>query len=220
MEIALLFTTAFIVGLSGAMMPGPLLTVAIVSSAERGFTAGPLLVLGHGLLEIALIIAMLAGAASFLVKPTVSNVIALAGGLFLIYLGIVMIRDVRTGKLVQIDSQAVAALEKPISMHPTLAGILFSASNPFWIIWWATIGLGYLTLALKSGAAGIASFFSGHILSDFLWYTMIAYAVSKGAGFLSPRIYQGILTACGIFMLVLGGYFLYTGASGLPQMYI
>jgi threonine/homoserine/homoserine lactone efflux protein len=82
MEITFLFTTAFIVGLSGAMMPGPLLTADIYSSAERGFWAGPLLVLGHGLLELALIMALLAGAASFLVRPAVATVIALAGGIF------------------------------------------------------------------------------------------------------------------------------------------
>lgn len=218
MEITFLFTTAFIVGLSGAMMPGPLLTADIYSSAERGFWAGPLLVLGHGLLELALIMALLAGAASFLVRPAVATAIALAGGLFLIYFGFTMIRDVLTGKLQHFDNQAAMTIERHGTMHPVLSGIIISAANPYWIIWWVTIGLGYLTMALKSGSLGIVSFFSGHILADFVWYTAIAYLVSKGAGFISPRIYQGILTICGVFMLGLGGYFIYSGFIGLPVM--
>ncbi len=39
-----IFTTAFLIGLSGALLPGPLLTVAISESARQGFWTGPLLV--------------------------------------------------------------------------------------------------------------------------------------------------------------------------------
>lgn len=215
MELIFIFTTAFIVGLSGAMMPGPLLTADIVYSAERGFWAGPWLILGHGLLEIFLIIILLAGAASFLTQPSVATIIAVVGGLFLIYFGFIMVRDVYTGDLHPPGSQSAIKSGQPTRMHPLLTGIIISAANPYWIIWWATIGLSYLTLALKSGTPGIASFYSGHILADFLWYTAIAYIVSKGAGFMTPRIYRSILAICGVFMLGLGGYFLYSGYVGI-----
>ena len=215
MELFFIFTTAFIVGLSGAMMPGPLLTADIIYSAEKGFWAGPLLILGHGLLEISLIIILLAGAASFLIRPAVATVIALAGGLFLIYFGFTMVWDVYTGKVSSLGPNSPVKSGKSARMHPILTGIIISAANPYWIIWWATIGLSYLTLALKSGALGITSFYSGHVLADFLWYTAIALMVSKGAGFISPRIYRGVLTICGFFLLGLGAYFLYSGYTGI-----
>ena len=206
MNITALFATAFLVGLSGAMMPGPLLTVTIAESAHRGFKAGPLIVLGHALLELALIIALLAGLSFYLKKPVVTNVISLVGGGFLIFIGLNMIRDVIKGRVSLEQNKNNTG--KGMTMHPVVAGILVSLSNPFWIVWWATIGLTYLTLALKSGTAGIASFFTGHIMADLLWYSLIAAAVAGGRRFLKQQVYQVIIILCGVFLTGLGGYFI------------
>lgn len=206
MDVTALFITAFLVGLSGAMMPGPLLTVTIAESARRGFKAGPLIVLGHAILELALIIALLAGLSFYLKKPLVTNIISIVGGAFLLFIGLNMIRDVLAGR---------ATLEgsgndvKSVNMHPVMAGILVSVSNPFWIVWWATIGLTYLTMALKSGVMGITSFFSGHIMADLLWYSLVAAAIAGGRRFIKPQVYQGIIMLCGLFLIGLGGYFIY-----------
>jgi threonine/homoserine/homoserine lactone efflux protein len=206
MNITALFATAFLVGLSGAMMPGPLLTVTIAESAHRGFKAGPLIVLGHALLELALIIALLAGLSFYLKKPVVTNVISLVGGGFLIFIGLNMIRNVIKGRVSLEQNKNNTG--KGMTMHPVVAGILVSLSNPFWIVWWATIGLTYLTLALKSGTAGIASFFTGHIMADLLWYSLIAAAVAGGRRFLKQQVYQVVIILCGVFLTGLGGYFI------------
>jgi arginine exporter protein ArgO len=65
-----------------------------------------------------------------------------------------------------------------------------------------------LTLALKSGTAGIASFFTGHIMADLLWYSLIAAAVAGGRRFLKQQVYQVIIILCGVFLTGLGGYFI------------
>jgi len=207
MDITTLFITAFLVGLSGAMMPGPLLTVTIAESAQRGFKAGPLIVLGHAILELALIIALLAGLSLYLQKPVVTTVISIIGGAFLLFMGFNMIKDVLQGRVALENSENDAG--KVINMHPVVAGILVSVSNPFWSIWWATIGLTYLTMALKSGAVGITSFFSGHIMADLLWYSLIAAAIAGGRRFLKQQVYQTIIMLCGLFLIGLGGYFIY-----------
>lgn len=211
MDITVLFITAFLVGLSGAMMPGPLLTVTIAESARRGFKAGPLIVLGHAILELALIIALLAGLSFYLRKPLVTTVISIVGGAFLLFMGLNMIKDVLQGRVTLESSENNA--DKGVNMHPVMAGILVSVSNPFWIVWWATVGLTYLTMALKSGVIGIASFFSGHIMADLLWYSLIAAAIAGGRRFLKPRVYQAIIILCGIFLIGLGGYFISTGIN-------
>ncbi|MGS0763533.1 LysE family transporter [Syntrophomonas curvata] len=208
MNITALFVTAFLVGLSGALMPGPLLTVTIAESARRGFKAGPLIVLGHAVLELALIIALLAGLSFYLKKPVVTNVISLVGGAFLIFIGLNMIRDVIKGRISLEKSDNNTG--KGVNMHPVVAGFLVSLSNPFWSVWWATIGLTYLTLALKSGAAGVASFFTGHIMADLLWYSCIAAAIAGGRRFLKQQAYQFIIVLCGVFLTGLGGYFIST----------
>jgi len=211
MSITALFITAFMVGLSGAMMPGPLLTVTIAGSAQRGFWAGPLIVLGHAILELFLILALLAGLSAFITKAAVGMVISLAGGAFLIYLGFTMLRDTLAGRI----SIAAAVADKNAGqlMHPVTAGIIISLSNPFWIIWWATIGLSYLTLAMKNGPMGIAAFYSGHISADLLWYSFISGLVVGGRRFINQKIYNFILLICGLFLIGLGIYFIYSGLA-------
>lgn len=207
MDVTALFITAFLVGLSGAMMPGPLLTVTIAESARHGFKAGPLIVLGHAILELALIISLLAGLSLYLQKPAVTTVISIVGGAFLLFMGFNMIRDVLQGR-VSLESNENNA-GKAITMHPVMAGILVSVSNPFWSVWWATIGLTYLTIAFKNGVMGITSFFSGHIMADLLWYSLIAAAIAGGRRFLKQQVYQTIIMLCGLFLMGLGGYFIY-----------
>ena len=158
-----------------------------------------------------LILALLAGLSAFITKAAVGMVISLAGGAFLIYLGFTMLRDTLAGRI----SIAAAVADKNAGqlMHPVTAGIIISLSNPFWIIWWATIGLSYLTLAMKNGPMGIAAFYSGHISADLLWYSFISGLVVGGRRFINQKIYNFILLICGLFLIGLGIYFIYSGLA-------
>ena len=224
MDILAIFSTAFIVAFSGALMPGPLLTFTIAETARRGFLAGPLVILGHAILEIILILALVGGLSLILTLTGVSHFIAVAGGIFLLFMGAGMVKDAVSGRIslkmlgqgARHDIRGVKPGAEQVSrvkgyMRPVLGGILFSISNPYWLLWWATIGLGYITLSLQKGVLGITSFFSGHILADLVWYSLISAAVAGGRKFLSDRVYRGIIVACGIFLLGLGFYFLYFG---------
>jgi len=207
MQILMLFGTALVVALSGAMIPGPMLTVTVAESARRGFWTGPLMVLGHGLLELALIIALLAGLSGYFTRPAVTHGIAMVGGLFLLYMGFSILRDVKLGRL-SLDNDAGDS-ERGRHMHPVVAGMLVSLSNPYWFFWWAAIGLTYLTLALKAGWLGVAAFFSGHIIGDLAWYSLVSLGVSAGRNVIKPMVYQVVLGLCGFFLLGLGGWFIY-----------
>jgi threonine/homoserine/homoserine lactone efflux protein len=232
MDLLGIAASAFVLGFSGAMMPGPLLTVTISESARRGFIAGPLIMIGHAILELALVLALAGGLSFFLTRSGVAQAIAVFGGVFLVYMGWGMYRDARTGRVSlpvkqgAVDGDAAArdkvvgaaettAETVPVSrgLHPVAAGILVSLANPYWSLWWATIGLGCITLSLQSGYAGMASFFTGHILADFTWYSLVAAAIAGGRRFLNDRIYRGILVACGVFLVGLGIYFLYYGLA-------
>lgn len=99
MELWTIFLTSLGVGFSGAMMPGPLLTVTIGETLRRGFVAGPLIVLGHAILEILLVVLLVLGVAQFLALPQVHTFIALVGGAFLVYMGWSMFRDAWRGRV-------------------------------------------------------------------------------------------------------------------------
>ncbi len=93
------------------------------------------------------------------------------------------------------------------------AGVLASVANPYWIIWWATIGMAYIDKALVHGAAGVGSFFTAHILSDFAWLSLVAFGLVTGRRLMSTPVYRGILMVCGAFLIGLGVWFIYSGVS-------
>jgi threonine/homoserine/homoserine lactone efflux protein len=192
--------TSFIVALSGALMPGPLLTLTVGEAARRGFWAGPLIIVGHALLELALVLLLLAGVGVWLHRPVVLGLVGVAGAAMLAWMGLGLLKASRHSHL-EFDPQADSGL------HPILGGICMSAANPYWLIWWLTIGLGYVMFSMKFGVLGVALFFTGHILADFAWYTLVSGAVAQGRRFISDRLYRGFLAACGVFLFGFGGYF-------------
>jgi threonine/homoserine/homoserine lactone efflux protein len=203
-----IFATSFVVALSGALMPGPLLTITLSESARRGFIAGPLIVLGHGILELILVLLLLLGLAPLLNNDYVVGSVGLVGAVVLVWMAVGMIRT-----LPSLTLQRVTAGKQ--SVHPVWAGILMSLANPYWTIWWATIGLGYILYSLKLGLLGAIAFFVGHILADLVWYAAVSLTVAHGRRFMSDRIYRGIIACCAVALLVFGIYFGFSGAQRL-----
>jgi len=208
-----LFATAFMVAFSGALMPGPLLTVAINHSLRRGVMAGPLISLGHGLMEILVVGALLVGLGRVLEHGLVAAAVALGGGLVLAWMGYGMIRE---GWLGELTLDLTGGKEQREGRGAFAAGVVATAANPYWLLWWATIGANFVALARQGGALGLVSFFSGHILADFLWYTLVAFLVFTGRGLLTDKLYRGLILVLGFFLVGLALYFILSvGLGGL-----
>ncbi len=203
-----IFGTSFLIAFSGAMMPGPLLTVTISESSRRGFLAGPLLIAGHGILELLLVIGLMLGLGPLLQQKYVFIIIALAGSVVLLWMSIGMFHSLPA---LTLQTEASAGKRKNL----LITGILFSIANPYWTIWWVTIGLGYILHSLNYGLWGVAAFFSGHILADLAWYTAVSVGVWQGKSFLSDRAYRILIGACAVFLVVFASLFLYAGFQKL-----
>jgi threonine/homoserine/homoserine lactone efflux protein len=243
MALLAIFANTFLISLSGALMPGPLFTLSVRETLRRGFWVGPMVAAGHALIELALVIGLALGLSEFLDEGLGTAVIALLGGLFLLWMGYQMVRTAprqelnlapevplsdNPGQLPQAGyrrrlmaamsgTDVVTASSRPLPMLGVLlpAGILVSVANPYWIIWWASIGMAYLTESLDHGAAGVSSFFTAHVLSDFLWLTFVAFVLASGRRLMSTRTYRGILLVCGLFLLAIGVRFLYSALDFL-----
>ncbi len=199
-----IFGSAFVIGLSGAMMPGPLLGACVGYTLERGFVAGgPLLVLGHALLELALLVLVLAGIGPLLSRPKVGAAIGLVGGAVLVWMGYGMLSSAIEGMRLATDHRAGTLMASPI-----LAGALISLANPYWSLWWATIGLKYVALSRESAKGGAAAFYYGHELSDVGWYFFVAAAVALGRKAVPDLAYRWIIGACGVVLLAFAAYFI------------
>jgi threonine/homoserine/homoserine lactone efflux protein len=203
-----IFISAFLIGFSGAMMPGPMLGVTIDGSLKKGWTAGPLTVLGHGILELILIIIMMFGLKDFFSNPTVAGFIGLFGGAFLAWMGYGMIKS-GINKSVTLGKQRSG---KSAGMRNlVLAGAFVSATNPYFILWWASTGMESIRQAYTTGLIGVLFFFMGHILSDFVWFSAISTAFSRGKKLISDAVYCRIVLLLGIFIIAFSVYFIGSG---------
>ena len=199
--LLVLFGSSFILAFSGAMMPGPLFAVTVAESPRQGYKTGPLLMLGHGILEMALIAALLFGLAPFLSDPKTFTAVSSIGGTILLAMSILMLKT-----LPSLDLPAPGTARKSNSL--VWSGILVSLSNPYWLLWWATVGLGCLGRSRPYGLKGIIVFFSGHILADFVWYGMVSAAVCRGRRILKKTAYRILTGVCACFLALFGVYFL------------
>jgi threonine/homoserine/homoserine lactone efflux protein len=205
-ELITIFVSSFIIAFSGAMMPGPLLTATISESSQRGFMAGPLLIVGHGILEILLLAALVLGLAPFLQRNDVFVVVAISGGVILLWMAAGMFRTLPT---------LTMSLNSSAMRHGSLVvnGAIMSIANPYWIIWWATIGFGYVIYSWRYGMAGIVLFFTGHILADFVWYSAVSAAVGKGRHLFSDGLYRWVIGMCAVVLIIFACYFFYAGVQ-------
>ncbi len=203
-----IFTTSFFIAFSGAMMPGPFMTMTIGESAKSGPWVGPKMIAGHAVLEIALLFALFYGLAPLFNNKLFFVIVAIVGGLIMIWMAQSMFRSLPT-----LEIKTETTLNKPMNLY--LAGILMSLANPYWIIWWATIGFGYILVSKELGFTGITFFFIGHILGDLVWYSAISIVVGKGRKFFSNKIYRFLVGTCAVFLTLFAVWLIWDGVVKL-----
>ncbi|NLJ41271.1 MAG: LysE family transporter [Clostridiales bacterium] len=206
-----IFISSFFIGFSGAMMPGPMLGVTIDGSLKRGFIAGPLTVLGHGILEFTLVMVMAFGLKDFFLNPVVGGIIGLVGGTFLAWMGYGMVKS-SLKKEVSLTAQEG---KDPRQKSLILAGALVSLTNPYFVMWWASTGMESIRQAYVLGIAGILAFYFGHILSDLTWYMAVSAAFSKGKKLMSDRVYRWVILSLGGLIIVFSIKFIIGGGQML-----
>ena len=204
-----IFLNALVVGYSGAVMPGALLTYVINQSLKKGIKVGVLTIIGHALLETVLIVLIFLGLSSVLESNLMSIIVAFAGGALMIFFGVSGVLEVISGKVsVEVDDKTQADSDGKL----IVAGGLVSLANPYFIIWWATIGLALLFKAHAAfGYIGVLVFALGHFMADFTWYVMISGAVHKTKGFLNLKAYRILAFVLSLALAGFGIYYIYSG---------
>jgi len=216
LEMGPLFVTAFVVGLSGAASPGPLTTVAVREASRGGFWRGWSVTLGHAIPEALLVAALALGLGRLFEEPGIVAALAAVGGGVLIWMGVSTIGAARTATLPR------AGDDRGTAGCAVWAGVAATVSNPYWFLWWATVGAGYVALSQGGGWQGMLVFFLGHIMADVGWLGFVAALVSSGRRWAGDGAYRGLLAVLGTFLLGFGAYFLLTawrflgeGAAGV-----
>jgi len=205
-EIIQIFIGSMVVAFSGALAPGPMLTIVISSVSEKGFWSSFFIVAGHSILELFLVIGFVLGIFNYLNNPLLLKIIGVLGGVVLFFIGGNILYSVLKNK-VKINFKStnnMTSIDKKFMGIYMLKGVVVSVINPYWYIWWFSIGMAFLIKSVKFNVNGISSFFVGHISADFIWYMFVGFLISKGRGFLSQKVYKGILILCSLFLFYMG----------------
>ena len=206
-QVVLMFFSSMLIAYSGALLPGPMLAVVVAESPRQGARAGPLVVLGHALLELALLGLLLLGLGPLLAREGVQAALSLLGGAMLVLTAAGMLLTVARGTAqLEWGSEGGRA-----SGRAVIGGVVSSLSNPYWSIWWATIGLSLLTKAYAIGTAALVAFYLGHILGDLTWYSAVSGVIAAGRRWITPARYRAMLIVAACFLLVLAAWFLVSG---------
>ncbi len=197
---------SLLVAFSGAVVPGPLFAVTLQQALVVGWMAGVWLMTGHLLAELTLLGVIRAGLGGVLQRPAVTRAIGLIGGLVMMYFAWGMLELSLHGPLAGGAHRHIMAMSTGKLIGQ---GVLLSVLNPYWVLWWATIGIGMIGSQVeKLGGRAWLAFFVGHELADYLWYVGISLLVALGGTFISVQLHRGIIFVCGLGITLLGVLFI------------
>jgi len=196
-SFSLFLASAVVISLSGVMAPGPMFAVT-VAKGHGDPLAGAWIGVGHGVVEFPLMAAIYFGLGSVFSHGAVKDVVAVAGGIVLVLMGYGMIKA----------RNALAVDGRALPYNSVTAGVLSSAANPYFLLWWATVGAALISRSLEFGLLGFLVFAVAHWLCDVGWGLVVSASVNKTKRFWSERLHRYLFTACGIILLYFGVWFM------------
>jgi threonine/homoserine/homoserine lactone efflux protein len=186
------------------MAPGPVTAAAIAMGAHSRY-AGLALALGHAIIEFPLMILIILGLSRIFESAKTQIVIGLTGGTFLLIMAIQMFVNLRKAN----EPETKHAKTKPV-----LTGLILSVGNPYFLLWWATVGLTLATTASRLGIWAFALFAVVHWLCDCIWLQVLSFASFKGTKLLGQKSQRIVLMICSAALFLFGLFFIYNAASG------
>ncbi len=188
------------ISLTGVMMPGPMFAVTVARSYRSKF-AGIKVSLGHAIVEVSLMLLIYFGLTQFFNREPVQIALPLVGGSILIWMGTSMFRK-RSRSLDE-------GIELPY--NSVIAGVVTSAANPFFLLWWATVGSVLIMESLSFGRIGFILLITIHLACDFGWLFFISTVVYRTKAKWQGKFRVGLPIVCSFLLIGFGGWFLSSG---------
>ena len=101
--------------------------------------------------------------------------------------------------------------------HPLWIGIVLSGANPYFLLWWATVGLTLTSQAMEFGILALGLFALIHWFCDLGWLEVLSIAGFKGAQALGSRSQTVISVICAVMLLGFGVKFIYDAAIAMTR---
>jgi len=203
MDLLQFILTIVLVTASGALAPGPLFFATLSYGARSGVRSGLIFSVAHTFVEFTLIMLLALGLLTVASEPLVKLIIGVAGGVALIIFGVTQIRNA-TRIQVNEHMQYIASHK-----HLFIVGVVFTGLNPYFILWWLTVGAQLIIVALEFAALlGVLFMYLCHVWMDYVWLTIVAYFAKKGSNVLGSKGYRILIGIFGVILIYFGLTFL------------
>lgn len=193
-NFGLFILSVVFISLSGVMMPGPV-TAVVVTEGHKNKNAGALVALGHGAVELPLIAVIYLGMGRYFELSAVKMSIGVLGGLMLMYMGIRMFQTAR---------KPIIPEHPQSSYTPLVAGVMTTAANPYFFLWWATAGTLLTVTARNFGLVGLLALALSHWFCDLTWNFSVSRIVFKFKHFWGQRVQRVIFSVCAAILIAFG----------------
>ncbi|MCD6409528.1 MAG: LysE family transporter [Candidatus Verstraetearchaeota archaeon] len=206
---------------SGALAPGPLFFATLLMGVKKGGWSGFKVAVGHSAVELPLVLLLALGLLTVLNVTAVKLALGIGGGVVLIALGLLQLRDGvnawrRRVDFFEVDEKKGSGAARLMD-NPFFVGAVLSAFNPFFILWWLTIGAQLVLEALALAAlVGVLIMYVLHVWMDYAWLTVVARAAHTGRKLLSPKSYAATLAVFGVVLILFGAHFISKVAFEVP----
>jgi threonine/homoserine/homoserine lactone efflux protein len=205
MDLTDFIITVIVITASGALAPGPLFFGLLMHGSKEGARAGFSCAIGHMMVELPLVLALSLGLLAAASQPTIKSIIGLIGGLGLICFGALQIYDTVKNK----PEFGGAPKSGKIPASSLILGLALTALNPYFILWWLTIGSVLIVQALAFAAiTGVLIMYVSHVWMDYAYLTAIAHLGKRGSTIIGSRYYKLVIIAFGVILIYYGSTFI------------
>lgn len=195
-----LIATVVLISASGVLSPGPLFFATMSEATRTGARAGVLSSTGHLLVEFPLVMFLSLGLLSLASEPLVRRFIGLTGGLALMFFGYMQIRENFRAPPRREEHHAKRGQGKVLFI-----GVIFTFLNPYFLIWWLTIGASLITDALLlASLVGVILMYLSHVWMDYAWLTLTSHLVKKGTRLIGTKGLRAAGLTLGVVLFILG----------------
>jgi len=202
MDLINFAATVIILTLSGALAPGPLFFVTISHGVKSGTKSGILFSTAHTIIEFSLVMLLALGLLSVANEPTVRFAVGAAGGAALIIFGGMQISS-------SLQETTETNSTKSSDKNLFLIGLALTGLNPYFIIWWLTIGANLILMSLElAGLLGVLFMYVCHVWVDYAWLMLVSGFAKRGAKILQFKWYRVMVALFGVVLLYFGLSFL------------
>ena len=204
-----------LISTSGVLSPGPLFFINLLYGSRFGSFIGLKIASGHAIVEFPLIIILsysLYTFSSIYISDIFFKFIGTIGGIFILIFSILQInwilKDEKT-----FGSQENTTTNTNFNIrNPILIGFIFTILNPFFLVWWFTIGSKMISDSLVNFGLVEGTFLVifSHIWMDYFWLWFTSFMINKGKSVIKEKVYKIFAFGISIVLGIYGSYLLFT----------